>query len=388
MVKKNKGLTVAIKTPNINRVAKKVEKKIEKKVSKKIKNKYSSTLGKRNNRIKATDMTIPKGMGSSLLFSSNKNRIAEHVRNLIDPWNARDAKLPNAYENYSRSSKIKTSFTLPISTPMSGTNGCLLIVIDPDYLTPTTSTTTTYYYNNNQNLNGSAITPTSWSTVPVGAQPQAPANSFTKARLVSAGLTVTVKQSELNLVGTVYACLAYENVTPALASGTLLGNATYDQYQNFQNIENGCGGIKRDIGKQGDSVCIIWKPVDPLSLTFLGLTGEINDTSGQEAGAFQKWVVGLSGFTPGTPVLVDVVLNWELMTQGQATAWYGGTSKDSVNLTEHQQALDFTKSYDQIFSKEHQMSNEHLFGKDQMEHINMSDIMGDSRFNASKYNDY
>jgi len=380
MVKKNKQIIIQTKTPNVNRVAKKVEKKIEKKVAKKIKAKQNTTLSKRNNNIKATDRTIPRGMGSSLLFSSDKIKLAQHVKNLIDPWNARDAKLPNAYENYSRASKVKTSFTLSINTPTSGSNGCLLIAIDPDYLTPTTSTTTTYYYNSNPALNGSTITPGTWNTVPVGAQPQAPANSFTKARLVSGGIVVTVKQSELNLVGTVYACLAYENITPATAGGASLGNATYDQYQNFQNIENGCGGIKRDIGKQGDSVCIIWKPVDPLSLTFLGLTGEIDDSSGQEAGAYQKWVVGLTGFVPGTPVLVDVVLNWELMTQGQATAWYGGTSKDSVNMIEHQSALDLTKNMNQVFSREHMMSDNHIWGKDQIEHINESDLLGDSYF--------
>lgn len=279
-------------------------------------------------------------LGSALIFKGDQPSLRRHMMNILDPWEAKNAKLPNSYEIYSRASKVKSSFTL-----LANAGGNLLAAFDPDYLS-STGVSTTFMYNNSSGLNGTAINTFTWNSVVAGGQPVCPTATFTKARLVSAGIVATVKLSALNIVGTAFTCIAYENsnlVTSGLIANTA-GNADMDNYQNFTNIENGPGGKKFDITDHCPSVNLIWKPVDPLSLTFLAPGGEIMDNVGKEAGAYQKFIIAFSGLAASAPILFDVVENWELVTYGSATAWVGGTLSGVPSNDIHSNTLDLGKN--------------------------------------------
>jgi hypothetical protein len=262
--------------------------------------------------------------------------VKKHLRDLMSPFNAKDARLPSFYENYSSAVKIKSSFTL-----VTNAGGFLTITIDPDYLPSTTQST--YMYNNDVSLNGVTATTTTWKNLPLNCQPVAPTGTFSKYRLVSAGLKATVKLSSNNIVGTAYSCIAYENIAIGIANAASQNNPNYDQYNNYSTMENGNSGNKFDITGEHTSVSLIWLPVDNLSATFLAIGGEIDDQLGNEAGAYQKWVMGFSGLPATTNIMFDICLNWEVIPTGANQAWVGGSNEYAPTIEQHSDVMSVLK---------------------------------------------
>jgi len=324
---------------------------------------------KANPGVKKIQLSLPK----SMIRNQNKNKKSQkykpgtvepiakqmvqykqvtnlkHLQDLLDPWNAKEARLPSPYEIYSKTAKVKSSFIVSTNAL-----GCLLMAIDPDYLTAA-GVTTTYVYNTNALLNGTTITPTTWTGTALGAQPVPPTLIFSKYRLVSASVIATIKLPALTIVGNAFSCIAYDNVAPTGTGNTLVPQIGLDQYQNFQNIENGPGGCKIDITAAITKLSLNWLPVDPLSMVFLAPNGEIDDQNAVEAGAYQKLILGFSGLPATTNILFDVVLNWEMMNLGSSNAWLGGSSQNAPTLAQHEEVLNFAKAnvgrpLDQLFT--------------------------------------
>jgi hypothetical protein len=254
----------------------------------------------------------------------------KYCSDLLDPWNAQDARLPSTINIFSNCAKVKSDFQL-----VTNVSGALFAYFDPDFCASAVGTSqTSFLFFNQQYSSGSVaytgnvvVTAATYSTGPGGSVPVPPASTVFKTRLVSAAIKVTPKISALNTVGTIFACFDYGDYAPLNINQTNdSANATQQEYTNFTNILNGNGGKKYDIGIGGDlatSVYMTWYPVDPLSAVFIDSGDYIVDNNLDEAGGDPKFVLGFQGFPASSNIDVQIVWNIEYLANPIAKPWLG-----------------------------------------------------------------
>jgi len=273
---------------------------------------------------------VPRRLGQNRAIKSsdftrnwNKQQY-EYYANLMDPWNARDARLPARIDTYSKTAKPKTTFKINTNTA-----GNLMVYFDPDYVANPSSLSTAFFYCNNSALDGAtAIPPTAldFNTGPVSSVPLPPASIVYKYRLVSAGIKATPKLSALNNVGTVIKCVDYGDyapMTPGLMNvATSTSVATYTV---FQNALQGTGGKKFDLIGESVSVCSIWFPADPAQSIYIDAGDFLVDNVGHEAGGSPKLVMCFEALNGGalTSIEFEIVWNIEYLAPPQTQPWLG-----------------------------------------------------------------
>jgi hypothetical protein len=243
-------------------------------------------------------------------------------QNLIDPWNARDARLPRMINTYSNVAHVRQDFTL-----QTNALGNLLVYFDSDFVTTATLGTTSFLYNNDVTLTGGTnITTAVNKAGPTASAVFPPGSVCNKYRLVCAAIKATVKLSELNIVGTVQTCYDYGDYDPQVCSATTLATTIFPAvYGNFANVLNGNGGCKQDITGNRGSVYMNWFPVDPLAEVYITPAAQIEDDTATEAGGDPRFVMAFSALSNGAVTTVDfeVVWNIEYLAQPTIKAWLG-----------------------------------------------------------------
>lgn len=271
--------------------------------------------------------------------------VRAHYMNLLDPWNASEARLPRVFDTYTNTAKVHNAFNL-----QSNASGNLLIYFDADYVNANGNTNTTFFYNNDATLVGNA--PLATSTYKSGAAasvPTPPATTVLKTRLVSAAIKATVKLSALNNVGTIYTCIDYGDYAVQAQSASGLAVSTNIQnYANFANILSSNGGKKIDIIGDVASIYMNWYPVDPFAEVFIDPGSELLDSNSSEVGGDPRFVMGFESLNNGasTKVEFEIVWNIEYLANPIAKPWLGAGSF-GINSTDHTLILDGIKNNSQ-----------------------------------------
>jgi hypothetical protein len=262
--------------------------------------------------------------GSNIGFNKNARnyQMDKYICDLLDPWNAQDARLPAAINIFSNCAKVKSDFQLTCNA-----SGNLFIYFDPDYCASATSGLTAFFFCNQTGLNGQTVqTGAVYNTGGTASVPIPPATTVLKYRLVSAAIKVTSKTSALNVVGTVFACFDYGDYVPTATTTATTVSTTTQEYTNFSNILNGNGGKKFDIGigkELSSSIFLTWYPVDPSSAIFVDAGDFLIDSGSDEAGGDPKFVLGFQGFPASSTMDVQIIWNIEYLANPQAKAWIG-----------------------------------------------------------------
>jgi hypothetical protein len=213
--------------------------------------------------------------------ATTKAQVDKYIRDLLDPWNAQDARLPATCNQFSNTAQIKSDFVL-----QTNTLGNLYMYFDPDFCSSPTTVQTSFLYNLAATLTGNTIlTTATYNTGPNSSVPIPPALTVLKSRLVSAAIKVTPKVAAINITGTIFACFDYGDYIPqgTAIAATSASNANQESYTLFSNILDGNGGKKFDIGigqGQSSSVFMTWYPVDPISSVFVDAGDYVVDSGG------------------------------------------------------------------------------------------------------------
>jgi hypothetical protein len=280
--------------------------------------KKKKTNKKPISRKKATIMT-PQIMKA---LSTQKKQSIQHILNIMDPWSAVDAKLPQIGENYSNTAKVKSYFNLACNA-----TGRLFLYADLNYVNSASGGNTAFTFNSDSSLNGSTVlTGATYTGGPTNSVPTPPSTTVLKTRLVSAAMKVTPKASSQTYVGTLVSCVDYGDynlLAQGAVTATQVSNVT--QYTAFANILNGNGGKKYDLFNPGQSVYFNWYPVDPLSDVFIDAGNYIVDNNAKDAGGSPRFVCALQDFPAGTPVDIEIVWNIEYLSSPVAKPWLGYT---------------------------------------------------------------
>jgi hypothetical protein len=256
--------------------------------------------------------------------ATTKAQVDKYIHDLLDPWNAQDARLPASCNQFSNCAQIKSDFTLNANV-----SGNLWMYFDPDFCANPTTVLTSFLYCNNAALSGNApLTGAVYNTGPLSSVPVPPATTVLKTRLVSAAIKVTPKVAALTITGTIFACFDYGDYMPLTPNitGDSAYNANQQSYTLFSNILDGNGGKKFDIGigkGQSSSVYMTWYPVDPISAVFVDAGDFVVDSGGDEAGGDPKFVLALSGFPSTAACDVQIIWNIEYLASTIAKPWLG-----------------------------------------------------------------
>lgn len=320
-------------------------------------------IKKKKNQIKPMRKSNPSKKLSPQVYqaiAAQKKQQIQRIINILDPWSAVDAKLPQIGENYSNTAKVKTYFNLTMNA-----SGKIMIYFDPNWIEAAAGTRTSFLFNNDVTMLGTAALNTAtYSGGPTGSVPVPPSTTVLKTRLVSAAMKVTPKVSNLNYVGTVLSCIDYGDYDLRTAGST--GNAEFtnvQQYTNFTNIINGNGGKKYDLANPGQSIYFNWYPVDPLSDVFVTAGNFIADSGSDDAGGSPRFVVGLQDFPASSPVDIEIVWNIEYLSAPVAKPWLGYTS--AMSAKEFDKALTLITKDDFISlnnNKSWDTTHQSLFG--------------------------
>jgi hypothetical protein len=271
-------------------------------------------------RIKTNPITLKMNQDQEMMkaYSNLKNQNLKYLTNLLNPWSAINAKLPQIGNQSSNTAKVKTYFTIT-----SNATGFLVLYFNPRFVQQTGTTNTAFLFNNAATLDGvSLLSPTTWT----GGQaaPITPANTVLKWRLVSSGMKVVPKVSALNYVATAISCLDYADTTTVLAGSTLNPiPSTINQYLVYNNTINGNGALKFDLSNPGQAIYYNWFPSDPLSDIYIDAGELIADNFGHEAGGSPKFVLSLQDLPPSSKVDVEIVWNIEYLANPVAKPWLG-----------------------------------------------------------------
>ncbi len=326
-------------TRKINNLTKRVNKlqKKDKNINKQLQNmtlnknpKKKKTLGKRNNKPTNQVALFKRNYGLS------KN---QHLMNLLDPWNATGAKLPQIGDIYSNVAKVRTYFNLTANA-----NGYFLAIFDPSYIASAKASgvLTAFNYCRDASLNGStAITGANlWNYGPIGSVPLPPLNTVLKARLVCAGMKVVPKISTLNYVATAITCIDYSDSQIGLASSAFTATTEHAGYGVFANVMYGNGGRKFDLTPTtgNNSIYFNWYPTDPLAEVFIDQGEEIVDIDGHEAGGFQKFVIAFQDLPPNATIDFEIVWNIEYLCNPIAKPW-AGVLNNPVSRMDHEDVM-------------------------------------------------
>ena len=253
------------------------------------------------------------------VLEKKKSQTSKYLMNLLDPWNAVNAKLPQIGDSFSNTAKVKSYFNLTANA-----GGYLMLYFDPNYVA-SASSYTAFCYTNHSSLNGSTTLAGSyWYGGPTNSVPSPPSSTVLKTRLVSAGMKVVPKISNMNYVATALACLDYGDyglLPPGITLTTQ--NANVAQYTSFANIINGCGSQKYDLSNTGQSVYFNWYPVDPLSDIYIDVGNYMIDNATKDAGGSPRFVLGLQDLPANAPVDIEIVWNIEYLAAPTMKSWLG-----------------------------------------------------------------
>lgn len=244
---------------------------------------------------------------------------------LLDPWSAVNAKLPSIGETCTSTAHYKTYVNLTANA-----SGNLCIYFDPDYINASAGTYSTLFYCNNSALDG--VTPVSgaglWTTSV--AAPTPPATTVLKYRLVSAGMKIVPKMSNLNYVATALCCLDYGDIVPTGALSACTPTSAQAAYTTFLNALNQVGGVKYDLAATGQAIYFNWYPTDPYSEIFIDPADYVVDNQNHEIGGSPKFVCCLQDLYASSKVDVEIVWNIEYLPTPTAKPWLGITPGSSM----------------------------------------------------------
>jgi hypothetical protein len=267
---------------------------------------------------------IPKALPAKQFFANFNSDQLKYYNNLINPWEAKEARLPRMIDIYSKCAKPKTTFKLTTNA-----TGNMLIYFDPDFVSDVTTLRTAFLYNNSVIIDGSTpATGANYSSGPISSVPIPPVGLVYKTRLVSAAIKATPKLSALNNVGTIIKCVDYGDYTPSapLTIGTLVASTSVQAYSVFANALQGTGGCKYDLIGENVSVTSTWFPADPAQSIFIDSGGYLVDNNAREAGGSPKIVMCFEALNNGaaTTIEFEIVWNIEYLAQPASQPWLGG----------------------------------------------------------------
>jgi len=268
----------------------------------------------------------------------------KHLMNLLDPWGAVNAKLPQVGDSCSNTAKVKSFFNVTANA-----TGKLLMYFDPDFCNSSSSTLTAFIYHNDNSLSGgSVITTSTYSSGGTGSAPIPPSTTVLKTRLVCCGMKITPKVSNLNYVATALACTDYGDYSLSAMSTTALAQpANVQAYTLFSNVMNGNGAVKYNFSNPGQSVVFRWFPIDPISDIYKDAGNYMVDNASKDAGGSARFVVAFQDLPANAPVDVEIVWNIEYLSAPQAKAWLGYTPP-AVSDIEHIMVKGEVKAQPQI----------------------------------------
>jgi hypothetical protein len=330
-------ITEKIKINNLTRRVNKLQRK-DKNVNKQLQNMtLNRQQPKKRKNLKKRNNNNSKVTAFKRNYTLSRN---QHLMNLLDPWNATGAKLPQIGDIYSNVAKVRSYFNLTANA-----NGYFLAVFDPSYIASAkaSGTLTAFNYCRNATLNGStAITGTNlWNYGPVGSVPMPPLNTVLKARLVCAGMKVVPKISTLNYVATAITCIDYSDSQIGLATTAFTATDEHANYGVFANVMYGNGGKKFDLTPTtgNNAIYFNWYPTDPLAEVFIDQGEEIVDIDGHEAGGFQKFVIAFQDLPASATIDFEIVWNIEYLCNPIAKPW-AGVLNNPVSRMDHEEVMN------------------------------------------------
>lgn len=307
--------------------------------------KATKRVNKRGKTFNQNNRMIQPSTFDALTLSSTsrglKKSQMQHLMNILDPWNAVNAKLPQIGESYSNSAKIHNYTT--IST--SGTS--IWMYVDVNYVTRMESPVTTFSYL--KTLTGSAdpVASTYYYSGGISTVPAADPEIVDKYRVVSAAIRITPKLSLTNYTATAYSCVDYGDypVNVPNTNGRIDGQVggpnqmsaitdDFKRYFIFSNILSGNGGTLTHLSNMSQSIEYRWFPVDPLSDVYINPGDIIGGIAGVDIGGSPRFVCAFTDLPANTPIDVEFIWNVEYLPTGKAKPWLG-YSPSSVSSTEH-----------------------------------------------------
>lgn len=308
-------------------------------------------------------------------FRSNKNFTKDqklHLRNILDPWNAVDARWYRENGGETRTAKPKTTFKINTNA-----GGNLLIYFDPDYAS-TNGANTNFAFCNDVTLTGSTqVVLPLYSTGPVASVAVPPATTVLRLRLVSAAIKATVKLSALNNVGTIFACDDYGDMAalPVNILGTVNPTSigpTMSTYSVFQQVLQGNSGRKVDIIGQVAEIYWTWYPMDPTAEIYTEIEKDVGEFPATgSAGGSPKCVIAFEALNNGntTSIEFEIVWNYEYLAYPQAAPWIGRGNR-GLGKTEHTEIVDFLSSRDHgAMTAEEMQSIQRHFYQEEMDSL-------------------
>jgi len=278
----------------------------------------------------------PSSLPQEIAYELSKSKTAKikHIMNLLDPWNAQNAKLPQIGDSFSNTAKVHSFFSITANV-----SGKILIYFDPNFINAPTNTQTSFIYCNNPTLTGTvALVGAVFSAGGAQSAPTPPTTTVLKTRLVSAGMKVTPKVSNLNYVATALSCIDYGDYEDKPFNGTGLAETPDIQaYTVFANVLNGNGATKFNLNNPGQSICYRWFPVDPLSDIYVETGNYIVDQNTKDAGGSSRFVCVITDLPASAPVDIEICWNIEYLSAPQAKPWLG-YSPPSTDLMSHMMA--------------------------------------------------